>query len=135
MESLDIISACHYSHYVVFISIYLHFEHIRKKSKRKAHIMNKNVISFEKTFYCVSVISKWDCFIVYSIKNIFQVTGAAVVAKITNGENADIIDCPWQISFQRQRKNGSWSHRCGGSIINERWIVSAAHCFRNPNYT
>ncbi|XP_071122994.1 chymotrypsinogen A-like [Mytilus edulis] len=63
------------------------------------------------------------------------VTGAAVVAKITNGENADIIDCPWQISCQRQRKNGSWSHRCGGSIINERWIVSAAHCFRNPNYT
>ncbi|CAC5385713.1 KLKB1 [Mytilus coruscus] len=58
------------------------------------------------------------------------VTGAAV-AKIVNGENVDIEDCPWQISLQKSENGGDWEHVCGGSIIDERWIVTAAHCFKN----
>ncbi|CAC5408714.1 KLKB1 [Mytilus coruscus] len=52
----------------------------------------------------------------------------AAVAKIVNGENADIEDCPWQISLQKY-KDGEWKHVCGGSIIDERWILTATHCF------
>ncbi len=42
--------------------------------------------------------------------------------KITGGNAALISDFPWQIYFI------SGNFRCGGSIINGNWIVTAAHC-------
>ncbi|XP_051530997.1 serine protease 27-like [Myxocyprinus asiaticus] len=35
---------------------------------------------------------------------------------------------PWQVDIQ----NGQ-GHVCGGNVIKENWILSAAHCFPNPN--
>ena len=49
----------------------------------------------------------------------------AVNAKITGGTNALISDFPWQIYYI------SGNFRCGGSIINGNWIVTAAHCTKN----
>ena len=43
-------------------------------------------------------------------------------AKITGGANAVISDFPWQVYYI------SGNFRCGGSIINGNWIVTAAHC-------
>lgn len=45
-------------------------------------------------------------------------------ARIVGGVDADIADFPWQISMQTT----SGFHYCGGSILNEEWIVTAAHC-------
>lgn len=34
---------------------------------------------------------------------------------------------PWQVSVQRMEQ-GKWRHICGGSLISEHHIITAAHC-------
>ena len=43
-------------------------------------------------------------------------------AKITGGSDTDISEFPWQIYLEAD------NYVCGGSIISEEWIVTAAHC-------
>ncbi|XP_015671362.1 chymotrypsinogen B-like [Protobothrops mucrosquamatus] len=51
-------------------------------------------------------------------------------ARIVNGEDAVPGSWPWQVSLQD--KTGF--HFCGGSLINENWVVTAAHCDKvSPN--
>ncbi|XP_075433214.1 chymotrypsin-like protease CTRL-1 [Ascaphus truei] len=49
--------------------------------------------------------------------------------RIINGEDAVPHSWPWQVSFQDSRG----SHFCGGSLINENWVITAAHCSVIPN--
>uniref|UniRef100_A0A3B4UEW2 chymotrypsin n=1 Tax=Seriola dumerili TaxID=41447 RepID=A0A3B4UEW2_SERDU len=44
--------------------------------------------------------------------------------KIVNGETAVSGSWPWQVSLQ----DGRGFHFCGGSLINQYWVVTAAHC-------
>nr|XP_014338734.1 PREDICTED: serine protease 52 [Bos mutus] len=50
------------------------------------------------------------------------------VLEIIGGVPANIRDFPWQIHIL---ENGS--HLCGGSILSEWWILTAAHCFKSKN--
>ncbi|XP_055061210.2 serine protease [Misgurnus anguillicaudatus] len=45
-------------------------------------------------------------------------------SRIVNGEEAMPHSWPWQVSLQ---DIFGW-HFCGGSLINENWVVTAAHC-------
>merc|ERR1711970_674982 len=45
--------------------------------------------------------------------------------KIVGGEEAEPHEFPWQVSLRRKYDN---FHFCGGSILNENTVVSAAHC-------
>ncbi|XP_019361069.1 PREDICTED: chymotrypsinogen 2-like [Gavialis gangeticus] len=45
-------------------------------------------------------------------------------ARIVNGEEAIPGSWPWQVSLQ----DNTGFHFCGGSLISEDWVVTAAHC-------
>ncbi|KAL2088404.1 hypothetical protein ACEWY4_015303 [Coilia grayii] len=45
-------------------------------------------------------------------------------ARIVNGEEAVPHSWPWQVSLQ----DYTGFHFCGGSVVNENWVVTAAHC-------
>ncbi|XP_053471939.1 polyserase-2 isoform X1 [Ictalurus furcatus] len=51
---------------------------------------------------------------------------ATLNTKIVGGQNANLGSWPWQVSLQIQG-----FHFCGGSLINNGWVLSAAHCFRS----
>lgn len=45
-----------------------------------------------------------------------------VDSKITGGSDADISEFPWQVYLEAGK------YTCGGSIISNEWIITAAHC-------
>ncbi len=50
-----------------------------------------------------------------------------ISGRIVGGEDVDIEDYPWQVSLQLQPQYGG-SHFCGGTIVNEEWVITASHC-------
>jgi V8-like Glu-specific endopeptidase len=52
--------------------------------------------------------------------------------RIVGGQPVSIEDYPWQVSLQLRPSHGGQAF-CGGTIINEEWVVTAAHCVFNNN--
>ncbi|XP_071120557.1 trypsin-like [Mytilus edulis] len=52
----------------------------------------------------------------------------AASVKIVNGDDADIEDHPWMVSFQIGTGGVNYTHECGGAIIDKSWVLTAAHC-------
>ncbi|KAI4457456.1 trypsin [Holotrichia oblita] len=52
--------------------------------------------------------------------------------RIANGEDASQADFPYQVSIQALQ-HSKFTHHCGGSIINSKWILTAAHCINGSS--
>ncbi|XP_072304809.1 chymotrypsin-like elastase family member 2A [Eucyclogobius newberryi] len=53
-----------------------------------------------------------------------------VVTRVVGGEDVRPNSWPWQISLQYNNE-GEWRHTCGGTLISDQWVLTAAHCIRS----
>ncbi|TKC53097.1 hypothetical protein EI555_014692, partial [Monodon monoceros] len=60
----------------------------------------------------------------------FGQTSYSLSSRVVNGENAVPYSWPWQVSLQ-YKKDGTFYHTCGGSLIAPDWVMTAGHCISN----
>ncbi|CAD7689062.1 unnamed protein product [Nyctereutes procyonoides] len=80
--------------------------------------MPATMLLLSLTLSLVLLGSSWGCGIP-AIKPVLSFS-----QRIVNGENAVPGSWPWQVSLQDK----SGFHFCGGSLISQSWVVTAAHC-------
>ncbi|XP_024149205.1 elastase 2 [Oryzias melastigma] len=56
-----------------------------------------------------------------------------VVTRVVGGEDVRAHSWPWQVSLQYLSGN-TYYHTCGGTLIANQWVLTAAHCIGSRTY-
>ncbi|OQR67816.1 plasma kallikrein-like [Tropilaelaps mercedesae] len=51
--------------------------------------------------------------------------------RIVGGREARRREFPWQVSLQMAGSSGRWFHVCGASVIDPKYVLTAAHCYNS----
>ena len=62
------------------------------------------------------------------IENDMNGTATDPVQRIVGGSYSVSGKWPWQASIQYFGADGYWHHFCGGSLVSDIWVITAAHC-------
>ncbi|XP_069044346.1 serine protease 27-like [Lepisosteus oculatus] len=66
------------------------------------------------------------------ILNMEEVSSSSLSrSSIVGGQDAEEGEWPWQVYIQIQVNHNDATF-CGGSLISEQWVLTAAHCFKPP---
>ena len=90
----------------------------KRKLKTASNLTNPNV--FTKKF--VQSTRKYQCTAPQK-EELTTKDSNDILTKIIDGQETAINEYPWMVSLQLA--NG---HFCGGSLISEKWVLTAAHC-------
>ncbi|KAK2898487.1 hypothetical protein Q8A67_009905 [Cirrhinus molitorella] len=55
------------------------------------------------------------------------------ISRVVGGVDVNPHSWPWQVSLQ-YLSGSSWYHTCGGSLISDQWVLTAAHCIGSRTY-
>ena len=103
--------------------IHFNTKHMYLKSFLLMFMFQPNLFTEKKQDNSSNKINLADC----GVSKRFDDTNSRIVG----GKKVNITRYPWTVSFQKKlSEKGELEHFCGGSIINQRWLLSASHCFQ-----
>ncbi|XP_047232670.1 chymotrypsin-like elastase family member 2A [Girardinichthys multiradiatus] len=60
-------------------------------------------------------------------------TKPPIISKVIGGDDVRQNSWPWQVSLQ-YKSGSAFYHTCGGTLISDLWVITAAHCIGSRTY-
>jgi len=60
-----------------------------------------------------------------------RLTATSIQYKIVGGQETKTNEYPWQVALVVEAEDGYLDYFCGGSLISDQWVLTAANCFED----